>query len=52
MQGRCCAPEWVEWAGAITPKDHAPSGKILHKAAKRVKFHITVIVSGELANRN
>jgi hypothetical protein len=52
MQGRCCAPEWVEWAEAITPKDHAPSGKILHRAAKRVKFHRTVIVGGELANRN
>ena len=52
MERRCHAPEWVEWVGAITSKDHAPSGKILHRAAKRVKFHRTIIVSGELANRN
>ena len=30
----------------------SPCGKILNKATKRVKFHITVIVSGEMTDRN
>ena len=40
----------VERAGAIAPDDHAPGSKILHRQAKRVKFHRATIINSELAN--
>jgi hypothetical protein len=42
----------VEGPSVVTPDDLAPSRKILHRAAKRVKFHTTVVVNSELTNRN
>jgi hypothetical protein len=29
----------VQWPGAITPDDHIPGSKILHRYVKWVKFH-------------
>jgi len=42
----------VKRSGAVTSDDLAPSGKILHRTTERVKFHRTIIVGDELANRN
>jgi hypothetical protein len=32
--------------------DLAPSRKILHRTAKRIKFHTTIVVNSKLPNRN
>ena len=39
----------IERTGAITPDDLSPRGKILHRTAKRVKLHRTIVVRGKLA---
>jgi hypothetical protein len=52
MEGGCHRLQRVEGTGAVTSDDLSPRGKSLHRTAKRVKFHRTVIVGGKLANRN
>jgi hypothetical protein len=42
----------VEGPGAVTSDDLAPSGRILHRTAKRVKFHTAVVINSKLTNRN
>jgi hypothetical protein len=42
----------VEGPGAVTYDDLAPSGKILHRTAKWVKFHTAVVINSKLTNRN
>lgn len=42
----------VELPEAIAPDDHVLRSEILHRKTKRVKFDRTIIVNGELANRN
>jgi hypothetical protein len=44
MHGR--KTDSVQWLRAITPDDHIPGSKILHRDTKRVKFHSALIVSG------
>lgn len=41
----------VQESRAIRPGDLSPSSKILHRAAKGIKLHRIIVVSGELANR-
>jgi hypothetical protein len=36
----------------VTPEDLAPSGKILHRTTKRIKFHTAVIINCKLSNGN
>ena len=52
MEGGCRQLQWVQGTGAVTPGDLSPRGKSLHRTAKRVKLHGTVIVRGELAYGN
>jgi hypothetical protein len=40
----------VEGAGAVTPSEKGPGGKILHRQTKRVKLHRTRVVSSELTD--
>jgi hypothetical protein len=56
--GDCCKEfgcwelQRVQGSRAVTSDELAPCGKILNRATKRVKFHRTVIVSGETTDRN
>jgi hypothetical protein len=49
---RCRRVQRVEGPGAVTSDDLAPSGKILHRTAKGVKFHAAVVINSKLTNRN
>jgi hypothetical protein len=50
--GRRRKLQQIEGTGAITPGDLSPRGKNLHRTAKRVKFHRTIVVGSELTHRN
>lgn len=52
MEGGGRKLQRVEGSGAVTPGDLSPRGKILHRTAKGVKLHGTVIVGSELAYGN
>jgi len=51
-EGGCRKLQRIERSGAVTSDDLVPSGKILHRATKGVKFHSAVIVNSELTNGN
>lgn len=42
----------VERAGTVTSENHDPAGKSLHRKAKGIKFNCTIIINGELTNRD
>jgi hypothetical protein len=46
------AEEGIEITGAIGPHDGGPSGEILHREAKRVKFNGTRIIANKGACAN
>src|SRR6185312_872218 len=49
-EGGCRKLQRIERSGAVTSDDLVPSGKILHRATKGVKFHRAVRVDRELTN--
>lgn len=51
-KGGCQKLQWVEGFETVISDDLVLSGKILHRATKRVKFHRVVIAVSELTIRN
>jgi hypothetical protein len=50
--GRLRKLQWIERTRAVTPDDLSPRTKILHRTAKRVKLHTTIVIRSKLAYRN